>query len=1407
MTDMCKVAKEELRGCESSSQAIDFIDWITDKNFIFLGAKEFDFKKDQNKKYFLSEVKASSLGVSRSQHKDLKPTIINNSHQEILNYINDQCHVEIVKSRYKSQVHRIANAERIRIQKIKNGKVVGERRFIGLFTSSAYNGGINFIPLIKDKIAQVVENSGFANGSHNYKELISVLENYPRDELFQIDAQDLLRIASGIVAVCGRSKVKFFARRDKFNRFISCLIFVPKERSSSENRNKIREFLEKKYFGEVVDSFFQVSESSLTRLHIIIKIDKKVEDLDEKTAEKTIDEITKLWSEGLKEEVSARIENFEEIFIKYKNAFSISYQNRFNVKRAALDIFKLERCLQENKIIFNLYKSSEVDKDVSELKIYSPDKELILSEIMPILESFGFNIIHENTYTAVPHSSTKNIWIHYFHLNLGIDGEVFSDKIKNNFEEIISLIWTRDLENGLLNRLAIFANLSWKEIYLLRAINKYLYQTGFRYNENYISDILTKNKTITKSLIELFQAKFDPSQKQSDNKIKEIYNTINTDLSSVLDAASDLIIRRFLSVIDATLRTNYYQVNKGGAFKGYLSFKIDSKKIPNLPLPIPFAEIFVYSAETEAIHLRGGKVARGGLRWSDRIDDFRVEILSLVKAQTTKNAVIVPVGSKGGFVIKKDTSKMSRDEFLQTGIKCYKTFLRGLLDITDNVVNTKIIHPENVARYDQPDPYLVVAADKGTATFSDIANSISAEYNFWLGDAFASGGSAGYDHKKMGITAKGAWLCVQRHFREIGIDIQKEDFTCIGIGDLAGDVFGNGMLLSSHTKLIAAFNHLHIFLDPNPDVKKSFSERKRIFNLERSSWMDYNKSLISKGGGVFERSAKSIPISPEMRVTLGVSELSMSPNDLISAILKTPSDLLWNGGIGTYIKACDESHQDASDRANDALRVNGNELRCKVIGEGGNLGFTQKGRIEYALNGGRINTDALDNSAGVDCSDHEVNIKIALIDAVRAKKISLKERDVVLEAMTDEVAELVLSDNKLQSQAITIAQSLGAEGLQSHLQSLNSLEKSGLLNRKVEFLPSTKEIIRRQIDKVGLTRPELCVILAYSKMDLYNEILSSNLLEDEYFENELFAYFPKLMQRKFSDEINNHQLRREIIATQITNFIVNRAGPNFITQLCLETGFSKIEVVSNFIIVCDSFGLEDTWKEIERLDGKIPINIQSQMFLSGHKLLERSITWLLRNQRSTKRNLSDTITKFKKIVSELLKILPQAMADASKESYEKKVARYYSHNIPHNLSQKIASMDPSASAFDIAEISAKSSFDLKTIAEIYFAVGTRFSLKWLRSKLASISTENNSQKLAAKTILEDIYLYQMKIAKSVIKQAIKDNEKANMIKNWTDNMNLLVKKYDNFIDDLKSQSALDISAFVVALNRLKPLVS
>ena len=1415
MVSIAREAGDQLDFVKSTDADIsefkEFVSWLCENKFIFLGFCQYDLVKE-GKSYDLAEVSNSRLGIFRSKYQNIVPNLADYSAGDIPSLVKNPYFLEILKSRHKSQIHRNVNVERIRIQRFnQEGEVIGEYRFIGLFTSSVYYQSADLIPIIRKKITKIIDKSKFKSGGHSFKDLVSILESYPRDELFQIEEDDLLRISLGIVAMSGRPLVRFFARNDKFERFVSCLIFIPRDNFNTYVKSKIHDLLENYYDGEILSSYIQVTDSNLTRLQIIVRTDEGIADVDYSLIESKLVKISASWVDDFRRYINDSFDrkDAKEIINNYQNAFSVSYTHKFSIEAALYDIEFISKAINSgNGLAFSLYKSKMVE-DAVEIKIYSTEDNLQLSNMMPVLDSFGFNIIQEYTYTISP-KNEQNVWIYYFTLHLSKSGDKLTDEIVENFEHTIAKIYEKKTQFGPLNRMIVAANLNNRQISLLRAYSKYLYQAGFRYNQSYISDVLVRYRDITKLVVQMFETKFNPEKiKDRSSQVEKTLEEIDRKLSKVNDSSDDVVLRRFANIVDATIRTNFFQKNDNGNFKDHISLKFNCSKIQDLVLPVPFAEIFVFSNEVEGVHLRGGKVARGGLRWSDRHEDFRTEILGLVKAQMTKNAVIVPVGSKGGFIVKSDISNMDRERSMDVVIGCYKTFLRGILDITDNVIDGKIAHPQNVIRYDDADPYLVVAADKGTATFSDVANDISAEYNFWLGDAFASGGSVGYDHKKMGITAKGAWVSVKRHFSEMGTDTQSQDFTCVGIGDLSGDVFGNGMLLSKHIKLVGAFNHMHIFIDPDPDTAISYKERKRMFGLSRSSWLDYNKDLISKGGGIFDRSAKTIKISKEAKKALDIEKSSLTPDELIKAILKSPVDLLWNGGIGTYVKSSTESDMEVGDRINDNLRVNGNELRCKVIGEGGNLGLTQKGRIEYALSGGRINTDSLDNSAGVDCSDHEVNIKIALSQAVEANKISIKKRNEILESMSDNVEESVLSNNMLQSQTVTISESKGFHALGDYSRFLTRLEKIGLLNRAVEFLPTDKQIEKRQSEKIGMTRPELSVMLSYAKMDIYNNIIGSKLVQDKYFERMLLDYFPKLLQDSFKEEILSHQLRCEIIATQITNMVVGRVGISFVSQIARDNGFEIADIVRNIIIVCESFRLEEVWQEIESLDNKeVPVQVQVSMFAATNKLLERSVLWLLRNVKSG--SISVTAQEYRSIIDDISDNLFSLLAPASRASYDGSFNAYKKCGVGSKLANKVASIDALSSAYDIIEVSKKLNTQITNVSQIYFKVGTRLHLKWLRNKILTSNTDNYWQRISTKTILEDLYHYQMKITSVIVEHGSCDKEGCDgdfALDQWIKTEDFLVGRYDRFINDFKSQANPDLSMFIVALNRIKALIS
>ncbi|MDP5191684.1 NAD-glutamate dehydrogenase, partial [Rheinheimera baltica] len=982
----------------------------------------------------------------------------------------------LTKTNNKSRVHRPAYIDYVGVKKFgKDGKVIGEDRFIGLYSSSLYNNSAGDIPLLKSKLASVMHMSEFATGTHAYKALLNILETYPRDELIQSTADELLHVAMGVLQMQERDMTRLFMRKDSFGRFVTAMVYVPRERYNTQLRKDTQAILQRALgSNEPVEFTTYFSESVLARTHYLVRISDSHVEYKVKDIERNLVEAARTWEDKLE---SALLGVYgeargRELISKYVNAFPRSYKEEMLPNDALVDIGKLESLNDDHKLEMLFYRPQEEkpDSKAVRLNLFHKDHPIHLSDVLPMLENFGLRVIGETPY-AIKCADGSISWVLNFAMELNFAVPADFEAAQQSFQDSFAKVWNGQLEDDGFNRLILSAGLTGREASLLRAFAKYKRQIGGTFSQTYVENTFSRYADLANLLVQLFNSKFDPKSKATAKSIEKLEEQISSSLENVANLDDDRIVRRFVDMINATLRTNYFQKSATGADKPYISFKIKSDLIPDMPLPIPMFEIFVYSPRVEGVHLRFGKVARGGLRWSDRREDFRTEVLGLVKAQTVKNTVIVPTGSKGGFVCKKLPETGGRDAFVNEGKECYRTFIRGLLDVTDNIVQGAVVPPQDVVRHDEDDPYLVVAADKGTATFSDISNGISEEYGFWMGDAFASGGSNGYDHKKMGITARGGWESVKRHFREVGINCQTTDFTCVGIGDMAGDVFGNGMLLSKHIRLQVAFNHMHIFIDPNPDSASSWEERNRLFNLPTSTWDDYNKALISDGGGIFLRSAKAIKLSPQMKEMLGSTKASMTPNELIREALMMQVDLIWNGGIGTYVKATNESHAEVGDRGSEPLRVNGRDLKAKVIGEGGNLGATQRGRIEFAMNGGLVNTDFVDNVGGVTCSDNEVNIKILLNTLVAAGDLTLKQRNKLLLDMTDDVTAIVLKDCYRQTQSISISSLLGGEQLKEYTRFIHTLEKEGKLNRELEFLPTDDELAERMAKGQGLTRP------------------------------------------------------------------------------------------------------------------------------------------------------------------------------------------------------------------------------------------------------------------------------------------------------------------------------------------------
>lgn len=1381
---------------EYSSETIAFLKWLSEDNFTFLGCVSYHISAASRAR---TPITNSEKGIFHVMGKELHRTIARHEIESESRGVM----VEIGKINKMSPVHRSAYLDYIKVTvNMGNGADIEEHYFLGLFTSIVYYQSATLIPLIRKKIDAVLRRSGFNPTSHTGKELVTILQAFPRDELFQYSEEELYHTCMGILALLVRPRVRAFIRIDHTKQFTHCMIFVPRERFSTAIGEKIQQMVMKLCGGTMANQAVLLSDSLLARWHFIIHTPEAVTEIPIETIEDSIEALTGRWDDAMRlilmNQYGAKKGEILASF--YEGAFPVAYKDKFTAEMTVKDILKIEQAFTEQRVTFDIQDTHE--ENIWQLKIYSPEQHLPLSTILPILEHMSFFILDEHAFQIQGSKGEKNTartcWLHLLRLKPSQSVHIGLSAVKPLIEEALFRIWQKDAQDDGFNMLIIAAGLTWRQTALLRGFSKYLRQIRFPYSELYIQEVLVKYPSLTGAIISLFEARFCPDLLQPrDTQCQHILHTIQKGMLNVKSSSEDKVLKRMVELCQAITRTNYYQRDLDGQFKPYISFKCDSQKVQDLPLPKPYAEIFVCSPRVEAIHLRGGKVARGGLRWSDRSEDFRTEVLGLVKAQMAKNAVIVPVGSKGGFVVKQPPQE-DREALLKEAIFCYQTFLRGLLDITDNFVNGTVTPPLHVIRHDEDDPYLVVAADKGTATFSDIANAIAREYHFWLDDAFASGGSAGYDHKKMGITARGAWVSVERHFRELNIDIQCTDFTVVGIGDMSGDVFGNGMLLSQHIQLVGAFNHIHIFIDPNPDAAKSFAERKRLFELPRSTWMDYDRSLISEGGGIFERSAKSIPISAAMKERFGLTQDEISPELLIQALLKAPIDLLWNGGIGTYVKASDETNEMVGDKTNDLLRINGRELRCKVVGEGGNLGFTQRGRIEYARKGGCINTDAIDNSAGVDCSDHEVNIKICLTRAIQLKLLKPDDRNPLLEAMTDSVAALVLRDNQLQTQALSMAQSQGIKLMELQARLIGILEKEGILDRHLEFLPSESEISRRLASQEPFTRPELAVQLAYSKLSIYNHLLNSTFPDEPYLEQDLLNYFPEIMQEKFAQAIKEHPLRREIIATIASNSIVNRAGSMFFHLSQEDTGLKGCDIARAYIIARDAFELEALWKEIEALDGKVPVSVQMDLFWESKRLLQRIIFWLLRNAPQPL-DMGALVAEITPAVSSIKRHLQESLVGEAKLLFEKRRETYISEGVPAKVATQVASLSALASACDLVQILQQQNVPYEQVARVYFAVGTRFQLVWLRSAINQLNAENYWQRLSLQTLLEDMFDQHRRLAAEIVKEG-------SNLEEWCTDHEKQVARYDEFLALLKSQDAPEFAMLVVAAKRLDALI-
>ncbi|MGB3437494.1 MAG: NAD-glutamate dehydrogenase [Actinophytocola sp.] len=1416
--------------------------WLADGHFTFLGYRSYDLVRDDGRRA-LKAVLASGLGVLRQD--SLATRNLTAGPDGDVDATSPDLLV-LTEASAPSSVHRSTYPYYVGVKTFaENGTVLGEHRFLGVFTITALHEDVLDIPVVGRRVREVIHRAGFPLESYTGQRMLEVIQNWPRSELFSTDTDTLYQTTTGVIALADRRRLRLFLRRDPFGRFFSCLVFLPRDRYTTTSRIAMQEVLIDELGGKNLEFSTRIGETALAQVHFTVHTDPAVTtDVDVNRIQERLTEAVRTWNDRMVEAVFAEqrervdsgarrgndmvavgAESATEQGLRFASVFPEGYKEDFSATEALTDLRRLEGLRAEGDLDMSFYRPGDAAPGERRFKLYLAGEGVTLSQMLPVLQQMGVEVVDERPYELHREDGTR-WWIYDF--GLRIDESVVEDKTveqqlrqRTLFQEAFSAIWRGDAESDGFNSLVLRGGLSWRQAALLRAYSRYLRQAGIPFDQGDVESAVLNHTEVAIALVRLFETRFDLAKADEvrERALESQVTELTTMIDEVTSLDADRILRSLLALVRATLRTNYNVRDEQGEPRPYLAIKLDPAQVIDLPDPRPKFEIFVYSPRVEGVHLRFGPVARGGLRWSDRRADFRTEILGLVKAQAVKNAVIVPVGAKGGFVVKRPPAPTGdagtdRETNLAEGIACYRMFISGLLDLTDNLRAGQVVPARDVVRYDDDDTYLVVAADKGTAKFSDIANEVAASYGFWLGDAFASGGSVGYDHKAMGITARGAWESVKRHFRELGMDTQTEDFTVVGVGDMAGDVFGNGMLLSEHIRLVAAFNHLHVFLDPDPDAAASYAERRRLFDLPRSSWDDYDRSLISEGGGVWPRTLKSIPVSEQVRVALGLQEgvTKLSPPELMKAILLAPVDLLWNGGIGTYVKAGTESHADVGDKANDAIRVDGADLNVKVVGEGGNLGLTQRGRIEFAKKGGKVNTDALDNSAGVDCSDHEVNIKILLDQLVARDTLTQDQRNELLAEMTDEVADLVLADNYSQNAVLGVSRAHAVSMLTVLARLVTDLETTAGMDRGLEALPTKAQF--RDMDKKGegLTSPELATLLAHVKLRLKHEVLASELPDADVFTRRLPEYFPTQLRERFGGAIDDHPLRRQITTTLVVNEVVDGGGVSYAFRLAEEMNASATDAVRAFTAVTKIYDLPGLWRDIRALDNVVPTEVADRMMLETRRLLDRASRWLLSN-RPQPLAVGAEINRFRKVVAELAHEVPLLQRGAEREKAAQRAEELVASGVPTGLARRVVALLDGYGLLDVTEVAELADRDgldtersPRETAELYYALSEHLNIDSMLTSISALERGNRWHALARLALRDDLYTSHRAITLDVLRQSDPGTSADEKIENWERNNYRRISRSRESLEEIRQVGKLDLATLSVATRQVRSMV-